>query len=260
MSRLTWLGIAVLTAWPLASWAQQGGTIRAGGEGVVYVMPDTASASFTVRSENPQLAVAREQVAAKMGKITWALKALFLSKSELSTESLFVRPLYKPLGRDVEQSVPQGEVAREIVGYAVTSSVTVTVSGTAEELTKGIAKAIDAALKNGATQVSGPDFSRKDLGEAGRQALELATKDAMGCAQAMAKGLGVTIKGFTRVSMFPEGDGDQYGGIETQDRVAYYKGGPPVSLGGPGGPPETPTEIAVTAFPVTATVYVTATY
>ncbi|MCE5240764.1 SIMPL domain-containing protein [bacterium] len=252
-------GVVVTVMWLFvasACSAQSVPTLKAAGTAVVQVQPDQVCVNVSVRTESKEVATARQQAAEKMAGILKAVRALDVPDIIISTEAFQVRPVLKPLGKDVQQYSPDpgAELAREVVGYSVTNSVGVELNGPPEKVVPAVSRVIDAAVKHGATNVGNPQFIKVDTGPAYREALEKATKDAVENLQAIARGLGVKITGYQYGGMFPEpGIEEYYGGRE----VAYLSaGGPPG--GGPGGPPAMPTPVEARAIAIAATVYVSA--
>ncbi len=239
-----------------AGGAQNAPALKAAGTAVVQVQPDQVCVNVSVRTESKEVATARQQAAEKMAGILKAVRGLDVPDIVISTEAFQVRPVLKPLGKDVQQYSPDPgtELAREVVGYSVTNSVGIELNGPPEKVAPAVSRVIDAAVKHGATQVGNPQFIKVDIGPAYREALEKATKDAVENLQAIARGLGVKITGYHYGGMFPEpGVEEYYGGPQ----VAYLSAGGP---GAPGGPPGAPTPVETKAIVVEATVYVSASY
>jgi len=195
------------------TWADDtnSGEIRATGSAAVYLMPDTAEINFAVKVEKEELMAAREEAAQRLQDIITAIKALNIEGLSLATDYIRVQPLLEPTDEEGRPMMGPGGmgpggmgmmgVFRKVVAYGVDSSVSTTVRGEAERLKAATPKVIDAALGAGATSLHGPKFSKEDTTQAYREALENATRDAMANAQAIARGLGVTIRQCTYVSM-----------------------------------------------------------
>lgn len=254
--------VVLILAWLCvvsAGSAQTARVLKAAGTAMVQVQPDQVRVSISVRAESKEVAAARQQAAEKMAGTIRAVRALDVPEMVLSTESFQVRPMLKPLAKNMEQfayAEPGAEVARDVVGYSVTNSIQVELNGPPEKVAPAVSRVIDAAVKQGATNVGNPEFIKVDTAPAYREALEKATKDAMENVQAIARGLGVTITGYQYAGMFPEPGIEEYYGPQ----IAYLKAGP---AGGPGGAPgalgiETPVEVRTIV--VEATVYVSANY
>ena len=247
---------ALLFGLCLASgWAQPGAgpperLIKVVGDATVYVMPDTAQVSFTVRAENKVLAVARAEAATRANAAVSALKALKIPGLALNTDAIQVSPLVKGQEMRAPGYREDVEVAVEVLGYRVTSSISATVKAGEGSFKDQVAKVVDTALQNGATSLRGPYFSKTDEDATELMALEKATKNAVAKAQALARGLGVTVLDYTLVSMTGQDDAGS----------RYYRGreAPPPPMGMPGGPAAMPTVIEVKEIPVGATVWLQA--
>jgi hypothetical protein len=240
--------IAALLSLATLSWAQAG-RIRTIGQGQVWVAPDTAEATFSVRAEDRQLAPAREKAAAAMTRLLDALRRADVPNLTLGTASVSVTPLV----RQPPQGAPVGpgqEVRREIVGYQVTHTLSARLKGTAEALATGMSRLIDTAVANGVTTFFGPNFYLEDQGPANQQALGLATRDAMAKAQALAQAAGVTITSYSYIGMYPE---DEPGGPQP---MPYMR---EMAMGA-GGMADTPTPIEVRDLQISTQVWVTAVY
>ncbi len=235
--------------------------IKAAGTARVYVMPDNARLSFTVESQDKELAVAREDAADRCAGVIAAIEALNIEGLTLGTESIDVEPLIEmPEGGLGETGMggmgggmggPPGmygyggrHVPTKIAGYEVTNSLSVTITGEGEELANGATAVIDTALMAGATSLSGPRFLKADRSEAQREALEKAVKNAVANAEAIARGLGVTIRDFTYAGMYP------------RDRLPSSEMGTISALSNGGSS----TPVRVTAIPVNAMAFVEATW
>jgi uncharacterized protein YggE len=106
---------------------------------------------------------------------------------------------------------------------------------------------MDVATTTGAVRFYGPQFSLEEDGETRREALEEATREAVLNAEAIARGLGVQITGFTSASMTPE---QAYPLARMSTLASPY--------GGAGG--GSPTPVEVREVEIAATIYVTARY
>jgi uncharacterized protein len=246
-----WLSLALVALLPVVAQAQTG-RIRTLGEGRVMVSPDTAEATFSVRSEDRQLATAREKAAAAMTKVLEALRGLRIASLTLGTASISVTPLIRqPQGGNVPYPGPNVQIQQQIVGYQVSSTVNARLKGQPAAMAEGISQVVDTALANGATNFYGPSFYREDMTAPNQQALEEATKDAVAKAQALARAAGVTIRNMTYVGMYPE---------DTQDSMPRPMMAMREMQMGAGGGGGTPTPVEVRDIPVTAQVWVTAAY
>lgn len=226
--------------------------LRAVGTAVVQVQPDQAMLTFSVRAESKDVSTARQQAAQKMAGIIKALRAIDVPGIVLSTEAFQITPMLKPLGKDVEQYAPRGEVARDIVGYSVNNTIEVELNGPPETVVPAVSQVIDAAVKHGATSVGSPRFIKVDMTKAHREALEKATVDARENVQAVARGLGVKITGYHYAGMFSEPGIEDYGGPDI-----VWSG--EKSLGAPGGS-DVATPVEARPLAIQAAIYISATF
>jgi uncharacterized protein YggE len=254
--------VVVLLALPALALAQGMGEMRVSGSASAEVMPDVAGVNFTVRAEAPQAAAARAQAAQVADKVMDAIRALHIEGLTLSTQSVSARPVIKaPQGAS-----PEGyyggdvEIKRDILGYSVANSVAVKITGSVEKLASATPRVIDAALAAGATSLEGPYFTASDLTAARTEALVKATKDALREAEALARGLGVTIVGHPEISTYPRetGGGAMYGGMGPGMMGTGMGGGMGMGPGAPPGGPPTPVEIQPVS--VQASVWLTVKY
>ena len=223
--------------------------LRVTGHAMVKVMPATARLQFTVRQTDANLPNARQKAAAATQTLLDAIQALKLADLTLNTEGINVVPQYAPLRQGEQGWTPGGEVQRKLLGYAVPHTLSATLRGDRDALRAGVSKIVDLALTSPTVNLSGPEFSKEDLSATRQQALEKAVRDAVQTAQAMARGLGVEIVGYTWASM-------------------YQPQSPPMPMGMGGmkmmamapGAGDTPAPIEVEALSVDATVYVDAVY
>ena len=259
MYRHCFLAVAVLllVGAGLASAQQKVGELRAVGEVTVYVMPDTAQVSFTVRGEDKALSAARQQAAQISDRITAAIDRLKIDGLTMNTESITVNPLYAPEknGDGSYYDNEGGETARKTVGYRVRNSLSVKIAGDPEKLKRGTAQVIDAALTAGAASLDGPYFTKEDTLAAQQEAIAKATKNAVDNLQAMARGMGVAVSRVVSASLYAP-DGAEYS-YQRLGGLAASK--PPAPLGA-GGDGYTPMQVEVEAISVGATVWATAEY
>ncbi len=159
--------------------ADQPGGITVNGNGTVTTTPDRASLSFGVTTQATTASAALARNSEAMQKVIAALKAHGVAAADLQTQSISLSPRATDKG--------------EIVGYTASNAVSVQ---------SAIARAgelIDAAVGAGATDVSGPTFTRSDQDALYRQALKNAVADAKAKAQALAAAAGVTLGSVTAI-------------------------------------------------------------
>jgi uncharacterized protein YggE len=144
------------------------------GQGETKVAPDVAYVNAGVRIRETTAQAAQEKTNQAMAAVIAKIKSLGIDDKDIQTSGISLWPV----------------ILRENVidGYEASNSVIVKVD---------IAKAgptIDAAVEGGANSNVSIGFGLKDPSTATLQGLEAAAKDARTRADAIAKGLGVTIK------------------------------------------------------------------
>jgi hypothetical protein len=156
-------------------------TIAVSGHGSVTTVPDRASFDFTVetRAAAATSAIARNGDAA--AALVQAAKNAGVAAADIRTSQLSLNP----------QSNDDGT---QIVGYLASTTVTATTT-----LEKAGAL-VDAAVKAGATGVSGPSLSRSDTDALYRDALKAAVADARQKAAALAAAGGLSLGGIQSLS------------------------------------------------------------
>jgi uncharacterized protein YggE len=155
------------------------GGITVTGTGTATSVPDRASFSFGVTTQAATASQALARNGDAMEKVIAALKAHGIATADLQTQSVSLSP------RTSEQG--------DIVGYTASDSVSAT--GSIDRA----GEVIDAAVGAGATDVSGPSFTRADQDALYRQALKAAVADAKAKAQVLAAAAGVSLGGVTAI-------------------------------------------------------------
>lgn len=154
-------------------------TITANGNASISVSPDMAYISIGVVSEDKKLTNAQNTANKNMNTVIESLKKLGIVDKEIKTTNYSVNPKY-------DWNNTTGE--SKIVGYTVNNTVEVTVNNLDE-----LGTIIDTVTASGSNQVGSIAFALKDESTVYNQALQAAVKNAKTKANAMAKGLEVTI-------------------------------------------------------------------
>jgi uncharacterized protein YggE len=147
------------------------------GMGTAQAVPDVADWSFGVQADADTASEALEQAANATRKIIDALRNAGIAKEDLRTEQV---SLYPRTSND----------GLAVIGYSASSSVHATV----RDLDKA-GSVVDAAVKAGGNQVSGPSLRVSDNRAQYRAAVDAAMDDARARAQALAARAGVTLGG-----------------------------------------------------------------
>jgi uncharacterized protein len=167
---------AVSSAAPVAQGvAPVGDGITVVGTGTADVVPDVADWSFGVNSQAATASDALSANAAAMNAVVAALKGAGVAKGDLQTTQVSLYPMTADDGRT-------------ITGYSASSTVT----ATARKLGDA-GKVVDAAVRAGATDVSGPNLRPSDTDAQYREAVDKAFDDACAHAEAIAEKAGVSL-------------------------------------------------------------------
>jgi uncharacterized protein len=209
--------LLVCLAWTLPAFAETERTISTTGEATVYVVPDRVVVNFGIETFHADLDKAKAANEAASTKLMKAILALNIEKKDIATDRLQVE-IHRPYesGRYVE-----------IDGYFVRRGYAVTLRDV-----KLFEQLVDAALKNGANQIHGVNFSTTDLRKYRDQARQMAIKAAKEKAVALAKELDCAVGKPKTIS---EGGGyvyfggyrwDRGGSIMSQNAVQSVSGPP----------------------------------
>jgi uncharacterized protein YggE len=151
-----------------------GTVITVTGDGTVDVTPNQASFDFGVTTQGTTAAQAMNRNASQARAIVHALKKAGINPSDIQTTQVSLWP----------QTSSDGT---RITGYQASNSVHVTARlGQSGAL-------VDAAVRAGANNVSGPNLDTADKASSYNEALKKAITDAKGKAQAIADGAGLTL-------------------------------------------------------------------
>jgi uncharacterized protein YggE len=150
------------------------------GTGSVNVKPDIAYIDIGVSTQNADAKVAQTENDTNMNKVIDAVKKLGIADKDIQTTNFSIYPQY-----DYSKEI---EGVQKIVGYQVTNQVKVTI----RDITK-TGDVLNEAIKAGANQGGGIQFSIEDSSVAYAQAMDLAIKGAKSKAEAIAKSLGVSV-------------------------------------------------------------------
>jgi uncharacterized protein YggE len=152
--------------------------VQAAGSATVSAAADQAMIDATVSTVGVSAQDAATKNATQVTALLAALGQLLGSGANLTTVNYYISPNY--------QNTPAGGTT--INGYTANSTVAMTLN-----VISLAGPAIDTAVANGATSVGGINFSLKDPDTPHRQALGLATAQALAHANAMATGAGHTV-------------------------------------------------------------------
>lgn len=185
------------------------------GVGRVKVRPDQALVSTGVETHAPTAQDAQAENNRQMQAVLAALKGMNIPDTNIQTSGLSLFPV-------TDQN-------QKVTGYNARNQVTVRIDAIDQA-----GAVLDAAVKAGANQIGGVQFTLKDETISRNQALGDATKDARAKADALAKALGLQI---TDIQAIAEAS---TGGVE-------YIGPRVAAAPAAGSAPIEPGEIAVSA-------------
>jgi uncharacterized protein YggE len=148
------------------------------GAALVTAKHDLARFTFGASARRSTPSAAQSAASARLTRVILAVRRAGVAPDDVRTGSIrLVRQTRRLRGGRVR-----------VLGYRSSQTVRVTVRDLG--LTSTV---VDAAVKAGATSVSGPDFGISNRAEIYRQALRLALRDARAKAQALAEEAGVTL-------------------------------------------------------------------
>lgn len=180
-------------------------TISVSGEGEAFAAPDIATISFSITQESKTAAEARKSVDDRMKKIYAFLTASGIKEKDIKA-SYNLYPKYewqqaKSYVPCLGGYCPPVEGKQVLTGYEVTESVEVKI----REIDKNADAAgviVGGLADNGATNISGPNFSIEDEDSVKEKAREEAIAKAKAKAEKLAEELGVSL---VRITSFSEG-------------------------------------------------------
>jgi len=193
-SPLIGIGIAALILlaaslpFPLAAAAGESdyGTLVVTGRSEIKAAPDMAFFDVGVETRAETVEKARELNAEAMARVRSALLAAGASPDNLKTTNFYVYP---------EWHYNRDDGTRTLIGYRIVHTLKVTVM----DLDR-LGALLDAALMEGANQVSGPAFGLKNPEELEAQALAEAARKARAKAEVLARASGAYLKGIAHIS------------------------------------------------------------
>ncbi|NPV69645.1 MAG: SIMPL domain-containing protein [Firmicutes bacterium] len=160
--------------------------IAATGEATVSAKPDIAYVGLGVQAQADTAREAQSQNSAAMSRVMAALAKLGIANDDIKTSRFNMYPVY--------DYKPEPDQQPKLVGYRVDNSIRITV----RDLSR-VGTVLDECVKAGANQVETVTFSLKDATNYRMQALEEAARSSRAEADAMARGLGLTITGIKAV-------------------------------------------------------------
>lgn len=184
------------------------------GQAILKRAPDQAFVSIAAESRAPAPGDAQRMNAEAMQSVTAALAKAGLPAEAIRTTGFSLQP-------DMEYTNGRGRVK----GYIARNQIEARV----DDLKK-IGAVLDAAGSNGATSIAGLRFDIRDRAAVEREALKMATEEALARAKAMASGAGANIGAVLRID-------DQY---QSTPPVMYTMRAAGAGGAGMANMPETP--------------------
>ncbi|MBX4181585.1 SIMPL domain-containing protein [Candidatus Parcubacteria bacterium] len=193
-------------------------TITVTGEGEAFAIPDIANFSFSISADAKTVSDAQSQVTEKMDKVLDAIKKLGVDDKDIKTTDYNAYPRYSYSGGVCTQySCPPSK--QTLDGYTATHSVTVKIRKTEDS-----GKILAAAGDNGATNLSGLNFTMDDPQVVTSEARAKAIEDARSRAKVLSDQLGVKLKRVVSFSDSTDGGVMPYYreavGLQTKDASA----------------------------------------
>lgn len=171
------------------------------GTGTVKAEPDQAEISFTVNKTAPKLQDAQDQANKATNAMVEAVKKLGVDKKDIKTSNYSSYPNYATQDQVQPAQTMMLKIRPEtspqtIESYTVTENVTISISDQSKVNT-----VIDAVTKEGAENISGPNFTFSDTKQKSlqAQARDKAIADAKEKAQSLAQASGIRLGKLTSV-------------------------------------------------------------
>jgi uncharacterized protein YggE len=161
-------------------------SINVEAEGKVMAIPDLATLTIEVETQAATAAAAGQENARQAERVLKALKQALGPEDKVRTLGYRLMPVHS----FKDKTSPQ-----EIKAYRAVNRLEVKVVDVAR-----LAGVLDAALKNGGSQVNGPFWSHSHMEELQRQAAVDALERARRLAEALAQAAGLKIKGVDKIS------------------------------------------------------------
>lgn len=190
LSVLTILAIVgiILAFLSTRSYQERNKTITVQGTGEVFVEPDIAEFSFTVREEADTVAEAQESVSETIEEIIEDLDELDVDERDIKTQSYSSNPRYEWRGGECDSRGRCDQPERVLVGYELQQSINVIVRDL--EMSGDVLSLLGSANVD---NLYGPNLRVEDTDEARNQAREEAIAKAQKEARQLAKTLGVRL-------------------------------------------------------------------
>ena len=206
MRKVTAVAVVLLVLTMGGAWADEPAVLHATGTATVKVIPDTVRVECVVRTEGEDVGNAEQDAGRTVQAVRDALEALKLPGLSVTDTGVAVTARAPSAFERMAAEAPGAGGAPpggKSPGFTATSTITAEWSGEEAALHANATKLIEAALQAGGDALvqSGPTYFKADDSAERAQAWELAVKNAVLNAQALARGLGVTVTGYSSASM-----------------------------------------------------------
>lgn len=161
------------------------------GQGMVDAVPDLATVSLGVTTQDASAAAAMAANSAALAAVMERLSAAGIEARDIQTSNLSLNPNW--------QHSPDGSTPPTITGYVASNQLTVRVRDIAR-----LGAVLDAAISDGANTLNGIAFGMQDDAALLDEARTRAVQDARSRAQTLAGAAGVQLK---RIVSITEGGG-----------------------------------------------------
>lgn len=151
------------------------------GSADILTAPDEAVVRVGVTRQSANAQAAQEQTNAAAQEVIRAIRSVGAPASQIQTARLVLSPVYAPRS-------PESREAPRIVGYNASNTVSVRLADLSQ-----VGPVIDAALKAGANELQGVQFTLRNDLPSREEALKQAVNEAQGKARVMADALGVRL-------------------------------------------------------------------
>ncbi|HEY3397808.1 MAG TPA: SIMPL domain-containing protein [Armatimonadota bacterium] len=233
--------------------------IHASGHAVVKVVADTARVECSVRTKGTDAIAAAQEATTNLQQLREVVTRLNLPGMTLRDTGVSVGAGQNPsfMGVPIPEAPDAGGPApgSKPPTYTAVGALVVTLHGDEAALHKNAAQAISAALAASAPNLvtASATYLKEDDGQERQAAWEQATHNAVANAQAMARGLGVTVTGYGEISVTPRASENPWGDLMSGS-MAVGRSMMERMFSGEGAAPD------VAPLQVEVTVYLDATY
>lgn len=206
------------SAWAAEAAEAGPSVIEVSGEGIIDAAPDQAKLLLAVITEGRDSSQAQRENSSRSEQLIKTLRAKGIAENDIKTQNYYLSPKYSQPPQPLPGSSGSSEPP-QIAGYEVHHTIQVKVHNI--DL---VGQIMDAAIKNGANQISNVSFSVSNSLEYKKKALQEAVAGAKIKADVLAAALGKSISGVQSAS-----------GSWNEDNVGTFYSRDMAALAGSGG-------------------------